>query len=46
VKTLRSKVTDYNETIVKKRVMKDNILFKWMIIAPDSDMVPINLLED
>lgn len=46
VKVLRSKVTDYNETIIKKRTMKDNILFKWMIIAPDSDMVPINLLED
>jgi len=44
--TLRKKVTKYNKSIVTKRVMKVNPLFNWMIVAPDDDMVPINLLED
>lgn len=46
VTTLRKRVTKYNETIIKKRAMKSNFLFEHTIVAPDEDMVPINLLED
>ena len=44
IKDLRKVVTEYNETIVKKRIFKNNILFNWLIIAPDPDMVVIKLL--
>ncbi len=45
IKDLREKVTEYNETIVKKKVFKSNILFNWLVIAPDPDMVVIKLLN-
>lgn len=45
IKDLREKVTEYNETIVKKKVFKSNILFNWFVVAPDPDMVVIKLLN-
>ena len=44
IKDLRKKVTEYNETIVKKRVFKKNIFFNWLVVSPDPDMVVIKLL--
>ena len=45
IKDLRKKVTEYNETIVKKKVFKKNIFFNWLVVSADPDMVVIKLLE-
>jgi len=35
---LRNRIIEYNEAFVKKQRMKDNILFNWLVVAPDKDM--------
>jgi hypothetical protein len=44
VQDLKIKVISYNEIITKKRILKDNPIFSWLIIAPDDNMVPLLLL--
>lgn len=39
VTSLRNKIIDYNESIVKKRTMGKNPFFNWFVIEPDDDMV-------
>jgi len=34
----RRNLLDYNQTIISKRIMNDNILLSWYIIMPDSDL--------
>jgi len=41
---LRKSVVEYNKTIISKRIMKKNLLFSWLIIAPDEDMKIINII--
>lgn len=43
VKDLRSSVIGCNKTIIMKRLLGKNILFKGLIVQPDPDMVPINI---
>jgi hypothetical protein len=45
VKALRNKIVLYNRTFISKRILDRNIMFNWLIIAPDDDMVPISMLE-
>jgi len=45
VKELRREIVDYNATLISKRVMKKNPFFSWVIVAPDSDMKIINIVE-
>lgn len=35
---LRHSVEQYNQDIIEKRKLNNNILFSWIIIAPDEDM--------
>ena len=43
---LRNTIISYNRTLIKKKVMNDNLIFSWLIIAPDEDMKIINILND
>ena len=45
IKSLRRKVTRYNETIISKRVMKKNFFFNWLITEPDDDMKILSLAK-
>ena len=38
IKDLRSKVTNYNSIYIKKKTMKKNLIFSWLIVPPDLDM--------
>jgi len=42
---LRKEIVEYNEVLIKKRILKKNIFFNWLIIAPDADMKVINIVE-
>jgi len=42
---LRNKIVKYNESIIKKRSLKNNFFFSWYIVQPDTDMKLINILE-
>jgi len=44
VQQLREQVVDYNRSIIIKRRLKNNFMFGMLIINPDKDMVPINIL--
>lgn len=46
IKDLREQIVKYNEGLISKRVMERNFIFSWIIIAPDEDMLIINMLED
>jgi hypothetical protein len=43
VKDLRGSIIRYNRSIIKKRVMDKNLLFSWMVVAPDDDMKIIKM---
>ena len=45
IKNLRREVTDYNENLISKRVMKKNWFFSWIIVAPDDDMKVLNMSD-
>lgn len=45
IRDLRKSVTTYNKVIVKKKVLKKNLFFNWIITPADPDMVVIKLLE-
>lgn len=45
IRTLTDGVVRYNKSIIQKRIMKNNIIFSWLIVAPDDDMVIISLTE-
>ena len=38
IKDLRYKVVRYNAMYIKKKTMKKNLIFSWLIIPPDSGM--------
>jgi len=40
---LRKRIVHYNEKIISKRIMKNNPVFSWLIIAPDADMKLIKM---
>jgi hypothetical protein len=42
---LRKSITDYNSTIIKKRLMKKNFFYNWYIIPPDADMHTIDIIS-
>ena len=46
VSDLRNNIINYNESIVKKRVMGDNLFLNWFIVEPDNDMVIIKMLTE
>lgn len=43
ISTLTENVIDYNKSIIKKRILKKNPIFSWLIIEPDSDMKILSL---
>lgn len=45
ISSLRNSVIRYNETIITKRILHKNIFFKWIIVLPDQDMLPINIID-
>lgn len=40
---LRNRITEYNETIIQKRIMGKNPFLNWFIIEPDADMLIIKM---
>ena len=42
---LRGKVVVYNIDIIQKRIMKNNIVFSWLITQPDDNMKILTLIE-
>ena len=38
IKDLRTQVARYNKGFIKKQRMDENVVFSWLIIAPDKDM--------
>jgi hypothetical protein len=46
VKELREKVSAYNEELVKKRAMKANSVFNWLIVSPDEDMLIMKMKDE
>jgi type IV secretory pathway TraG/TraD family ATPase VirD4 len=42
---LRRAVAEYNTKLVAKRIMDENFMFSWLIIAPDKDMKILRLVE-
>lgn len=46
IKDLRKKIVIYNETLVGKNTMKQNLFFNWFIVSPDPDMKIMILKEE
>lgn len=44
INTLRDQVVKYNKGLIIKRKRNENPFFNWLIIIPDPDMKPIELL--
>jgi hypothetical protein len=42
---LRKSITNYNSTIIKKRLLKKNFFYGWYIIPPDPDMRLIDIMS-
>jgi hypothetical protein len=40
---LRNRIVEYNEVFVKKQRMKSNIVFSWLVVAPDRDMKIVSM---
>jgi len=36
--SLRRSIIKYNKKLISKRIMKKNLFFNWLIVAPDDDM--------
>jgi hypothetical protein len=45
VMDLRKAITDYNKTIIKKRIMDKNFFYGWYVIPPDPDMKTIDIIS-
>ena len=43
VTDLRNRIIEYNIVIVRKRVMGKNLIYSWLIVEPDDDMVIIKM---
>jgi len=43
ISSLRNKIIDYNQSIVKKRTMNKNPFFNWFIVKPDKDMLVMKM---
>lgn len=46
IKGLRSKVVEYNEMLISKRIMNSNFIFSWLVIGPDEDMKVLRLSDE
>jgi len=46
IKDLRSVVSTYNRVYIKKKTMKNNLMFSWVIIAPDSGMKLLQMTKE
>lgn len=46
IKDLRWEIKDYNSIVTKKRILKRNPMFSWLIIAPDPDMKILSMNEE
>jgi len=46
IDSLKYKIVNYNNTLIGKRIMKENIFFNWLIVAPDKDMKLVKLLDE
>jgi len=46
INSLKYKIVNYNNILIGKRIMKENIFFNWLIVAPDKDMKPVKLLDE
>lgn len=45
IKDFRNYCTEYNRVVVGKRVLDNNIIFNWLIIAPDEDMKVVQVSD-
>jgi hypothetical protein len=43
IENMRFNIVRYNSTVKKKRIMKGNPFFSWLIVAPDEDMKLIRM---
>jgi len=46
IKDLRGKIACYNSNYIKKKTMKSNLIFSWIIIAPDSGMKLLQMTKE
>jgi ABC-type transport system involved in multi-copper enzyme maturation permease subunit len=42
---LRSKIVNYNNTLISKKLLNSNWYFNWLIIAPDDDMIVLKMSD-
>jgi len=42
---LRSKIANYNETVISKRIMVNNFWYSWLVVGP-GDLKPITMVEN
>ena len=42
---LRKSITEYNSTVIRKRLMKKNFFYNWYIIPPDPDMKTVDIIS-
>lgn len=45
INSLQNSIVEYNNLIIKKRIMKKNVIFSWLIVAPDDDMKTMNIIN-
>jgi len=46
IEALRYKVARYNSMYIKKKTIKKNLIFSWIIISPDSGMKLLQMMKD
>lgn len=46
IRDLRYKIEKYNALYIKKKTMKENIMFSWLITAPDSGMKLLQMNQE
>lgn len=45
IRSLRKEVVIYNKKLIRKKVYVNNWFFGWVIVAPDKEMLIINMIE-
>lgn len=45
IESFRNYCTEYNKVVVGKRTLDNNIIFNWLIIAPDEDMKVVQVSD-
>ncbi len=45
IKDFRNYCTEYNKVVVGKKTLDNNIIFSWLIIAPDKDMKVVQVSD-